>query len=263
MTEFIVVGVGGVGMAHVCAIGRTGNRVKAIVDIDKNILERSQHKWENNWLDLVESTPVQSNCKYYLSVTDIDVLTLKNDDVFIVATPPDTHLYITDWILLNTKCSLILEKPYMLPKTYRGNKRIIPSCEWVFHSKLNRYLQNHEIYSIGMRYPASHKTNWEQDTLFDFCPHLFSILAITGDVVIKDKVNKVYGGQDKFAIVVETANKPILLWGDRRNTRCGLYINDELFEWENDLFDLQIQNFDKIKIHWPILLGLENQLGVR
>lgn len=233
-----VVGLKGVGMAHVAAAGRLGYRVAALVDKDEAILEHCKTEWCNRWMDLVECADVQPDTLYLKDVQDLRGLDV---DLLVVCSPPHTHVDILRDIPRFAAKHVICEKPLCYPAMPpETNPCLVPvtiSSEWAFHAALRELERNEGIYSMEMRYPVSRNTDWgyELPDVFDFTPHFFSILEGFGRRVLD--MRQVQKGQ--FLVVTDKGD--CTFWEGRRAEPFGFFVNNTVFHWQDNLFDLQLQ----------------------
>jgi len=248
----MVIGVGGVGMAHVCAAVRQGWDVVSIVDVDREVLAASMLRWENRWEGVVEEVHPQPWTRYSVSIpSDIEA------DLAIVATPPETHEAIVGILASTPVAHVIVEKPLAISETCcaRLGDRLSVSAEWIFHSALPRVISCN---SLGMIFPASHRTRWAQPlpALLDFGPHLASLLWAARREVISNCTH--YGGTvDRFTCCVDTEDgNAFQLWGNREGTPQGLYVDGVSCSWEDNLFDRQFE-YGK-GMPWPVAISADN-----
>jgi hypothetical protein len=228
-----VIGVGGVGMAHVVASERSGNKVVAIVDKNETILEKVKSEWTNSWDSVNESVPVNSECQYF---TDCLKLSSVNVDLCIIATPPETHYKIIHYLKIFYSGKIIVEKPisleFALPTT-----NVFVSSEWIYHSKVDSLK---DIRSMSMTFQKSSTTKWDKylPAILDFIPHFISILTYKNYYIDSIEFSKT--GRDSFTGTI-TTNKGTIEISGARDSNAGFLINNELFDWELELFDRQIQ----------------------
>jgi len=266
--RIVVIGIGGVGMAHVCAAVRCGFEIVALVDTSSSILKQATSVWENKWLDTYETVPVQKDTHYLPNINYLlKIESLRSEDlIIIIATPPHTHETIINFCLKHFPSRILVEKPIAMVPTNLSDGRLLLSTEWIYHSKTFPTLIN----TISMRYPKASTTNWGYalPAVLDFCPHLFSILLHNG--YFFTKITPIKIRKDAFELVVEEeGGKKINLSGGRLldepldfEGHFGLFINGILFDWEEDLFDKQLLNIQKGSkgVEWNLLQQLENQV---
>lgn len=263
--RIVVVGVGGVGMAHICAAGRLGLEVVGLIDANSSILRKSQSRWINQWGDITEEVEVQPNVTYSEDIRILSRLDLKEDDLIILATPPHTHKALIRICLDFSKAKILVEKPISDQIYSMWNQgRLIVSSEWVFHQGLQEV---GIIKEVGMAYPCSHATDWgyKLHPLLDFGPHLFSILLSKEYEIIFTVKGCILSNYFEMGVdcIIDNARSRIEFWGDRRDHDQGLFINKEKIDWQDNLFDLQlayIQEHGKGIVDWQEMLGWENQV---
>lgn len=254
--KVIVVGIGGVGMAHVCAAVRNGYSIVAVVDIDSGVLERSKSSWSNRWLDLSESVVPQEDVVYCRYLSDLIGIDIGQTDLIILCTPPDTHVTLAKYCLDNFPARVLVEKPISIESSSLADDRLILSTEWIYHSK--GFPSN--IDSLGMCYPKSSTTNWGYNlpAVLDFGPHLFSILVSEGYNIAG--IEKRWLGKDGFHLIAFVDEGYVNLFGSRAGENFGLFVNGELFDWEDNLFDKQLFAIESGAkgVEWKRMLDLEN-----
>jgi hypothetical protein len=235
--SLIVVGLKGVGMAHVVAAGRLGYEVVGLVDNNKYVLSAAKKEWCNRWMDLVECTPVQRNTEYFQRVSSLEGL---HADLCIVCTPPHTHQEILSHLPQSAADHVICEKPLSYPEPPSPTRPCMTpvsiSSEWAYHTELKMLEETEGIKSMEMRYPVSRNTNWgyELPDVFDFTPHFFSILEGFGRTVH----DMHYVGDGQY--VVETDKGDCVFKEGARSEPFGFFVNNTVFHWQEDLFDLQL-----------------------
>lgn len=237
--EIIVMGVGGVGMAHVVAAARAGCRVVAIVDNNPSVLARARRQWENRWMELVESADRQPKTLYLTSLEGLDWTDpIDRADIAIIATPPHTH----QSILYGTKIRqmarhVICEKPTSFPDNplwKLGGDGVSISSEWVWHDR--NLSSGRTIYtSFRMAYPESKTTSWGY-TLpkpLDFGQHCLALLASNGHS---------YEGMDAASddCVNLRTDKGEVEMLFSRDAPYGFWVNGEKWDWQEDLFERQL-----------------------
>lgn len=248
-----VIGVGGVGMAHVIGAVRAGYEIDIIIDSDPQTLIRAQKSWTNVWGDFSESAPVQESTVFSLHHK---IPAFIDDALLIIATPPHTHnLILSD---LNKRESTrymrkIVEKPTCYPDSplmFADNTTV--SSEWVHHPKLKEI--KHPIQSFHMSYPKSQTTDWgyELPTALSFIPHFFSILHNQSYAL--DGVRRVDDGF--FRILTDKGDVSCFV---SRDEPYGFWINGILLEWHPDLFKWQIQR-GKGELDWEDACVIEEKL---
>lgn len=233
-----IIGVGGVGMAHVVAAERAGHEVVCIIDNDKTVLDNAKGEWCNIWNTVRESVPVREGCEYGENTSILRII--DNIDLLIIATPPHSHEELIRKSIGPNIKKIMVEKPIGTGSTINiKDNSLSMSAEWMNHSGLSEVKK---IEGIGMRYILSAKGNWgyRLPALFDFAPHLMSILYSKGYKIQKVKV--ITKDINRFAAEVfcKDLQDPIVMFGDRTEN-AGLLINLDInLKWENDLFDKQI-----------------------
>jgi hypothetical protein len=90
---------------------------------------------------------------------------------------------------------------------------------------------------MEMHYPISRKTNWgyKLPDLYDFTPHFFSIIEAFGEKVLS--VERI--SQKKYA--VKTNLGQVVFGCGHRKEPYGFFVNNKVFHWQNNLFDLQLK----------------------
>lgn len=235
--RIVIVGLKGVGMAHLTAAGRLGYEVVALVDNDEHILEHAKQEWRNEWLDVDESTPVQPGTYY---CTDVRQLVELRSDLLVLCTPPHTHVDILRKLPVFCTEHVICEKPLLYPDTPSPvNPCTVPvtiSAEWAYHTELYELEKREGIQSMEMCYPTSRKTDWGYvlPDVFDFTPHFFSILEGFGRTVLD--MHSLGSGE----FVVHTDKGDCIFKEGSRNEPYGFFVNNTVFHWQDDLFDLQL-----------------------
>ena len=265
--RIVVIGIGGVGMAHICAAVRCGFEIIALVDTSSSILKQATGVWENSWLDTHETVPVQKGTHYLPNMNGLlKIGSLRAEDLIIIATPPHTHEAIINFCLKYFPSCILVEKPIAMVSTNLSDDRLHLSTEWIYHSKTFPS----PINTISMRYPKASTTDWGYalPAVLDFCPHLFSIILHNG--YFFTKITPIKIRKDVFELVVEEENgKKINLSGGRLldepldfENHFGLFVNGVLFDWEEDLFDKQLLSIQKGSkgVEWNLLQQLENQV---
>ena len=265
--RIVVIGIGGVGMAHICAAVRCGFEIIALVDTSSSILKQATGVWENRWLDTHETVPVQKGTHYLPNMNGLlKIGSLRAEDLIIIATPPHTHEAIINFCLKYFPSCILVEKPIAMVSTNLSDDRLHLSTEWIYHSKTFPS----PINTISMRYPKASTTDWGYalPAVLDFCPHLFSIILHNG--YFFTKITPIKIRKDVFELVVEEENgKKINLSGGRLldepldfENHFGLFVNGVLFDWEEDLFDKQLLSIQKGSkgVEWNLLQQLENQV---
>jgi hypothetical protein len=229
-----VVGVGGVGMAHVVAARRAGLDVVALVDRDEGILARARQDWSNQWLDVYERADPQPDTQYLYSAIDLPLAV----DLTVIATPPDTHNTVLAACLWATKGRVLLEKPVSypgvpLPLSKTEDVRVSVSGEWVHHTGVQTF--HDPLVSLTMAFPEAHTTAWKTPLpmALDFMPHLLSIIRAKHYWV--DDIVRL----DAETYLVHTSGGPIECHL-RRTPPYGLWLNDTRLDWQDNLFDLQL-----------------------
>ena len=117
---------------------------------------------------------------------------------------------------------------------------------------------------LRMCYPKSSVTDWGYDlpALLDFGPHLFSILLSKGYNV--EKIIEMQQGKNGFFMMLsvnrDSKISKVSLSGSRDGDINGLSVNGTLCNWEDDLFDKQLNDLHKEqrRIEWKQMLRLEN-----
>ena len=265
--RIVVIGIGGVGMAHVCAAVRCGFEIVALVDTSSSILKQATNVWENHWLDTYETVPVQKDTHYLPHINGLlKIGTLRSEDLIIIATPPHTHETIINFCLKYFPSRILVEKPIAMVPTNLSDDRLRLSTEWIYHS--NTF--PNPINSISMNYPKASTTDWGYalPAVLDFCPHLFSVLLHNKHILTKIVSTRIR--KDTFELVIEEeCGKKINLSGGRLldepldfESHFGLFVNGILFDWEEHLFDKQLLNIQKgLKgVEWNLLQQLENRV---
>lgn len=254
MNTIGVIGIGGVGMAHICAAVRSNIQIKYLIDINDTILNNAiaSNTWVNRWGDIVEEVQKTDSVIYSKSLNIAKTISV---DLIILATPPHTHIdIITDLYPYTQK--LLCEKPCSISNYFNDiDNKIIMSTEWPYHKKIVNY--NHISY-LGMNFLPSKTTVWEYPfpASLDFLPHLFSIL-IHKKYKIQDITCK-YHNNDGFLFNAKTNKGDVILQGFRNSEKpLGLYINNDILNWQNDLFDIQFNNVETIGISWNLMQELE------
>jgi len=220
-----IIGVGGVGMAHVIASVRNGYEIAFIVDSNEKTLNRAEKVWENRWSNVYEYADVQFGVVYSDRVP-------KNvsADMIIIATPPATHEKILEE-LADFKGRILLEKPVALSKSFYS-LNIEVCTEWIHHSRVHtkKVLNN-----LEMHYTTEPKP-WKKGMplALDFCPHLFSVMIFHGYEI--EDMEIINSTETEFDIDVLTSRGVVNLTGSRESD-WGMGINGERYHWENDLFD--------------------------
>lgn len=235
MKKIVVVGVGGVGMAHVVASVRSGNEIISIVDINNKILEKSKKQWRNEWADVKEEVEVNKKCQYFNKIDDLKKVEF---DLCIIATPPESHLSIIGEIRNFYNGNILIEKPASNNKIWLKFKNVYVSSEWIYHSKLNTI---NNIESLSMQFIKSSTTKWDKYLIsaMDFIPHFISVIISKGYEIKNITFNTI--DKDSFKGEIETDKNIIKISGNRDSNK-GFFVNDEEFEWELELFDRQIIN---------------------
>lgn len=258
--RIVVVGVGGVGMAHVCAAVRQGYEVLALVDTNADILTQREKCWENSWLDHYETVKAQKETKYFFDIHCLHEFNFTKEDLIILATPPNTHIDLVKQCLDNTKARILVEKPYSDRIVFEEDisDRVLISAEWIHHSSLEFV---NDIYSLGMSYKKLEGTTFDLPLTLDFCPHLFSIWLSKGYDI--SSVKNIPDLDDRFSFSINF--KPTgyaTMWGRRDLDKSGLWINYHLHVWEDDLFDKQLVSIadNKYDLNVRELVHLENLL---
>jgi hypothetical protein len=179
VNSVVVVGVGGVGMAHVVAAGQLGMGVLGIADASLEVLIRAQSSWCNRFDGLVEETPVQNGCHYALSVED---LRCAEPDLVIIAVPPT----VSDSVVRATarkfpEARILCEKPMWLSEgtitTYAS--RLTISGEYMFLSGMSEFMdvaKHHGISILSTRPTMTTDWGFRLNMLHDYGPHLLSLL---------------------------------------------------------------------------------------
>lgn len=244
MKKIVVIGVGGVGMAHVVGAVRSGYEIVSIVDKNKDILERCKKEWKNVWDKITEECTININCKYF---TDVENLREKIDfNYCIIATPPNTHISIIKKLREFYFGNILVEKP-ISNNIIEYNKDIFynvyVSSEWIYHSKIKNL---NEINSLKMQFMKSSTTKWDNYLVAacDFIPHFISVILYKG-YKIKD-IKFIKFQKDFFKGEIITDKNIIIIQGDR-DENGGFFINDKEFKWELNLFDNQL-NFNGLSI---------------
>lgn len=241
MVSVGIIGVGGVGMAHVIASQKLGFGVKLMVDTDEEILRRIIEKddWENTWEDFVETSPKQIDTIYSNSLQGVALSLIESLDIIVIATPPDSHTDIASSLRSKGyKGKILIEKPlftnnseYIRTQNIYDKQNTFLSCEWVFSNKINT-LYKDGIRSIYMGYKPANTTDWQSLAVFDFIPHFCSILG-------NYSVTLTEATEDSFKGFIGD----VQISGDRVGN-C-FKINDEDIYWEEDLFEKQLLNLHR------------------
>ena len=230
----IVIGTG-VGMAHVCALVRTGNDVIGIIDVDQTRLENAKKRWKNEWLDVFEEVEVNPDCLYS---DDISTLSHLNPDLVICATPPSTQIKLYQNIRsIFPDCKILLEKPLKVPVDDLDENTFI-SCEWIYNSQVVDYLEKNDISSVRMCYPVGPEL-WKEgfDSYSDMTPHLLSILLYKN--VKLSRVKELTNDRDFYEGLIESPGRVLIdiKVGRPPNLPIGTYINGKKFDWQFETFD--------------------------
>ncbi|RJQ27290.1 hypothetical protein C4577_01610 [Candidatus Parcubacteria bacterium] len=253
--KFIVVGIGGVGMAHVCAIKRMGFEVLALVDLDEGILEKAKSKWINIWETFKEEVPVQKNCIYQTSLSGLPITP---NDIIIIATPPTTHFSLMKEALRTKAGKILVEKPISTEMLCMSNPRLFVSAEWIYHSKLKSI---DKISSLRMCYPKI-PNGWDIPLELDFCPHFFSILISKGyDLKYISKAKAEFGFRYFCSHRAGSTKLSKVTFSGSRFGENGLFVNGRKLNWEEDLFDKQLISLQQGKmVSFDEMLYWENEL---
>lgn len=261
ISKISVIGIGGVGMAHVCAISRLGLKVDGLFDINPTILENAKSEWRNEWDWVLETEPAQQDVMYSTDYQDAAKL---QSDLTIIATPPNSHKEITEYLLENTSSKILVEKPLsnIIWNQPNIDTRLYVSSEWIYHSQLPNSIER----EIEMAFPSSKTTIWDCDNpaYLDFYPHLLSIIFKMGYSV--EKVEEIVKRQDFFLFEIHLCRdfKKTTIYAKGIRTKSheielGLFIDNVKFDWEMDLFDKQIDSILKgTESLWTKILPLEN-----
>ena len=231
-----IVGVGGVGAAHLVAASRIGAEVVAVIDTDQDTLDRFSHKWENRWESVVETGVPQAGTRYLKVFPErLDV------DITILATPPHTHAALLAQALEATKARdghVIVEKPLTITTLdWSTIDRASMCAEWIHHPELSI---KDGTTSIGMCFKEAHTTDWGYKLSLeeDFLPHLLSILHASGrraeDIQVQVSTNDLLR-----VIFTDESGERMLCWG-RRKGGSGLFVGAQCLDWHPDLFDRQL-----------------------
>lgn len=240
-----VIGIGGVGMAHVIAATRVGFNVVALIEKDSNILGSSRQGWKNVWKNVVEEAVPQKGTIYSNSIGDIP----RDVDIIIVATPPDTHVEIVDALIeANFRCRIIVEKPLSMGEVKEYPENVEVSCEWIYSSFMPTIQR---FNSLGMSFTRQ-KKNWKYQItpLANYAPHLFSILMAKG---VAGSVEIIEANKVDFSMYIGEA----LVYGSHHGD-FGLTINGVSYSWEKDLFDKQL--LSKNHPTWNSFVGFHNSI---
>lgn len=229
-----VIGIAGVGMAHVCAARRLGMDIVALIDHDPVALAMAKVGWSNVWEGLREEVPTQPETLYLQSFPE-----QCSANLVIIATPPDTHAAVLESVVTRTRAQVLLEKPISRELAYfpREYDHVNVSAEWRHHSKLRGEMPR----KLAMAFPESHRTKWKHplSAWLDFGPHLLSVLdrwaPIEGVLLSLDTAT-----QDEFTAHASTIRGTVELSG-RRHRPYGLFVDGRMLMWENDLFDKQLR----------------------
>jgi len=221
-----IIGVGGVGMAHVIASHNNGYQIAYIVDNDEAVLNKAQKKWENKWSDVYEWAEIQFGVIYANKIPKGAEV-----DLIIIATPPKTHEDILEQVPTDFEGRILLEKPTFLSEDW-SRFNIEVCTEWIHHSKI---ALKTNLNQLEMHYRTDDKYWKKQMPLaYDFCPHLFSVLIFHGyEILDMEALNC---SADNFDIDVFTNRGIVNLTGSRESD-WGLGINGMRCKWENDLFE--------------------------
>ncbi len=243
--KVIVVGVGGVGMAHVCAIVRTGGRVIAMIDKDRHILMQAAHGWVNQWDDKTEWVEKQAGCLYADNLLEPEIMALQ-PDIVAVCVPPHALMPLAIQAANVFPNSLILvEKPVWeyKPLIAEIGDRLYMSSEYIYYDALLlavREAENLVIFSGDL----TNRTRWGYRISIgqDYLPHLVGLLFVA------------YGGGKEYGWLSYKAGLDVaagvLRWGDKvfhvrmMRHEClpfEFIIDGKRFTWQDDLFDRQYQ----------------------
>lgn len=278
-----VVGVGGVGMAHVCAAVRCDYRVDCLIDTDGQVLEgidrlarlgdQRGQIWENRWPGYAEH--VQAQATTALS-TDLDLLVNFEQtlDLVVIATPPHTHADLILQVLHRLPYVLILcEKPTSYPQTHfaAGPTDLVFSvAEWCYH----RGIEQHVVGQTDRGYcfrdlvlrsaPPAPSWSWpyKMPLLMDLGPHLLALVEhFMGTVVrvtpVHDPRIEAVGG---FLVLAHTTAGNVRLAGTRQPP-YGLVVDGTIHAWQPDLFDHQLRaTFDGSAITFHRAAELDRML---
>jgi hypothetical protein len=245
--QVVVVGVAGVGMAHIIAAVRTGNQVVGIVDRKPDILRRVSVSWRNEFDGLVEEVETQSDVWYGPTIYDIpQELPV---DMVIVCTPP----HITTRLALAAaerfpEAIIVCEKP-LLEASYLVDKlgdRLRLSSPYVFIEQARDLLREKPFGTIT-RFSGdfTNRSHWgyQLSYAFDWLPHLAGMLYV-------NLGKPDHYGWLSFAAEHDTFSGK-LLWEDWTFKVTGfrhpslpfeLIVNGTPLGWQADLFDKQIDD---------------------
>jgi hypothetical protein len=244
--SIIVVGVGGVGMAHVCAAGRSGWTVRAIVEADPVTLARAKLAWKNAFDGMSETVPVQPGCRYAQKIQHL--ADEPSPDLVVIATPPHTHERLAllagcTW----TDAAILVEKPFWLSRESVheiGEARVRTSGEYAFLTGLQNALKDaDEILVTNTRPNRTTEWGYQLTMAQDYLPHIGAILVRHLGC---PPLEEIFWTERKSELFRFTGT---LQFGDRRFHITALRgeeypyqwrIGHWTFQWELELFDRQL-----------------------
>jgi threonine dehydrogenase-like Zn-dependent dehydrogenase len=238
-----IVGISGLGMAHACACGRVGYQVVAIVDRNREALDRARNRWVNRFDGLEEETPVQAGCVY--AETFSWLLGDTNPDAVILATPPHVFEQLI-WQVGSVWPNAVVccEKPVWLSEQAMEfiGQRLRMSAPYVHLSGLKEALASAGNVTIHSTRPTM-TTRWgyRLTMLSDYMPHFGAMLWHHLGRVDRYGWERLEAGVDWF--------KGDLRWGDRlfhidarrgEDVPYAWFLDGQRLEWELELFDRQM-----------------------
>jgi len=247
-----VVGVGGVGMAHVIAAKKLNWNVSWLVDTDQEVRERCREGWRNEWLFEVEEVPVQPDTLVFGNVREVPEH--QAVDVVVIATPPHTHMeLVADSIERGIARTIIVEKPCSYPEKGLKLNNGVPvrvSGEWLFSVPMPQRPK-----TMHMSYPPSNTSSWgyEMPTALDLLPHMFTMLVANGY-----SVERIVRLTQNSIIVEGTGGRhTVCSWDDK--PQFGFWIDQHPVPWASVYFCMQLQQIDRL-LFWNDMVAIERKL---
>jgi len=241
-----VVGVGGVGMAHVVAAGRLGYEVAVIVDRDPAVLARARQAWRNQFDEVDEFAPVQAGCRYFSNLRDQP--NWPAVDVTILAVPPHTMERAAQQAAQIWREALILcEKPLWLSDELRASigARLRLSGEYAYLRGLPDVMPCRAIGIESTRPTMTTFWGYRLFMLHDYGPHLGSILLRHLGPPRRAGWESLTNKVDRFAGRLRWDDRLIEVEATRSESVPYAWTFDgQPMHWELDLFDQQLASVE-------------------
>lgn len=244
MKKVIVIGVGGVGMAHVIAAARVGYAVTAIIDRDPATLERAREDWSNTFDGQTERTEPQAGCEYFTRLPDYPP---PPADIVIVATPPHMQEQLLPRVSdLWPSALLLVEKPMWLsaPTLRAVGTRLRLSAEWTHLIGLDALLRDcTEIKILSGDRTTTTDWGYQLSMLSDWGPHLASMFATQLPATNNFGWEWLESGLNEFCGFLRYGEKRVVVTAARdAHLPYAWEFNGQIRRWQPDLFDLQLLN---------------------